>query len=137
MTDTTAKTFSWTDVPIHVSPQVTYDTATPYGLFGSHAPWFDLVSDSTDGSTAPDDWKVVLREYDPDNDALLPTEYAITHEVVIKTLIELAMNSDYDLDDRAKYLALVIDPENWDTQFDVEDADRILQHATWGSVKYD
>jgi hypothetical protein len=124
--------FTLTDVPVRAMGKET--CVVGYGALGGPIyTWFGDVT-TTDDET--DAWKVTFREYDEDNDEYISGPYTINHEKVIETALKIAADTDLDLDVRAKYLGWMIDPENWDTQLDVDDIDYLLQIASWGEHRY-
>jgi hypothetical protein len=124
--------FTLADVPVRAMGKET--CVVGYGALGGPIyTWFGDVT-TTDDET--DAWKVTFREYDEDNDEYISGPYTINHEKVIETALKIAADTDLDLDVRAKYLGWMIDPENWDTQLDVDDIDYLLQIASWGEHRY-
>ena len=128
-----------TNFPIRATEEDTYDAIIGAGVIGSPTFfWFHLVSDDWAGKKPwKEGWFVVLRERETYEDEIpgepVGPEYRIDHQKIYETALKLA-EQDGELDVRARYLRLLIDPEG--VYLDPEDVDYLLQMATWGKYLY-
>jgi len=124
-----------TNFPIRATEEDTYDAIIGADVIGDpEYYWFHKVSDVHDGPWMGG-WVVLLRERDGRRDSE-PTgpEYKIDHQKIYETALKLAEDENLELDERAKYLQLLIDPE--EVELDPDHIDRLLQMATWGKLLY-